>query len=115
MDPMAQAEVEREIRDLARRLDRVTVDYADMSQTAAEARVAYKLGYAKALLRAQDQKGTVAMKEAWALTEVEEEFARYELADAEAKALQEVARGLRSQLDGLRSINANVRAVVTNS
>ena len=114
VDPMAQAQVEAEIHRLSRRLDRVTEDVAAASTRAAQGEVDYKLGYASAMLAAQGVKGTVPVKEATALLEVDEEFAEWKLADAELRALQETGRNLRAQLDALRSINANVRSVVTN-
>ena len=66
------------------------------------------------MLPGEGVKGRVPGKEATALLEVDEEFAEWKLADAELRALQETGRNLRAQLDALRSINANVRSVVTN-
>jgi hypothetical protein len=115
VDPMAQAQVESEIHRMSHRLTQVTEDIARLSQRAAQAEVDYKVGFAKALYKRVGSKMSVGLKEAAALIEMEEEFGAMKLLDAELKALQEAGRNLRSQLDSLRSINANVRGVVANS
>lgn len=115
MDPMSQAQVEEDILRLNARLEQVTEDFAVAAREAASADVTYRLAYGKALLTLAGSKMSVPLKEAAALRNSETEFMAAKLADAELKALQETSRNLRSQLDSLRSINANVRAVATHS
>lgn len=110
LDPLAQAQAEAEILRLNRELTSVTMDVADASERAARAEHAYKLAYAKAIFRAT---GRVADKEAEATINTEAQLLEHKLADAILKANQEKGRNIRAQLDALRSVNANIRPIVT--
>jgi hypothetical protein len=118
-NPMAQAEVEAEILRLSRDLSGATEEYAHLAEEAARADVAYDLAKARALLdlpKVQDgEKVTVAEREARALIVVERQFTDARLSEAVFKAAQERGRNIRTQLEALRSINANVRAAVDHS
>lgn len=81
---------------------------ADLAMDLARARVAYKKTVAIAYLRAA---GPVKERDAKALIEGEEEFEMYEMAEALHSSKQELLRTLRSQMDSLRTIAANIRAV----
>lgn len=109
LDPMAQAEVEREIRALSQRLTQVTEEVASASVEAATADATYDLAKAHALLAQQSRGGTVPEKQARALVAVEAQFMEAKTTEAVAKSLYEAGRNIRAQLDALRSINANVR------
>lgn len=115
VDPMAQSEVEREIMRLSNVLTTITEDVADSARRQAQGEVNYKLAYAKAMLRADQAPGTVAIKEALALDECGDQYQVWRLAEARFKACQESGRNVRAQLDALRSINANVRSAVTHA
>lgn len=102
-------EVESEILRRAKRLDKVTAALAKRARAAAEADVAWKIAHARALLAAE---GTVAEREAHALLACEQEYGAHRLADAVLLSAQEAGRNGRAQLDALRSVNVNLRALV---
>lgn len=114
-DPMAQLDVEREIRRLSRLLEVKTQEFADLAARAAGAEHAYKVARAKAHLvfKSDSPKATVADLEAMVTLNVEAFLGAHLNAEAVARACQEACRNLRSQLDALRSLNANVRTLVT--
>jgi hypothetical protein len=119
INPMAQIEVENEIRRLSGELNEQTQENAVAAEEAARADVEYDLAKARALLqvpRIRDgEKLTVAEREAIALVTVGSEYEDARLTEAIYKATQERGRNLRTQLDALRTIAANVRAAVDYS
>lgn len=114
IDPMAQIEVEGEIRRLSLRLTQVTEEVASAAVEAAEADAAYDLAEAHALLAQTGKGGTVPEKKARALIAVEEDYIRAKRTEAVARSLFEAGRNLRAQLEALRSLNANMRDQVTH-
>ena len=106
---LTQGSVEAELERLIEAADVVAHDVADRAEEAARAEHAYKIGYARALLRSE---GTVAIREAQSLLMVEQEHLERKIADAKLLAAQETARTIRAQLDALRSVNATVRHAV---
>ena len=119
LDPMAQIEVESEIRRLSSLLSQATEEYGHLSENAARSDVDYDLAHARMLLSVprtiDGEKVTVPEREAKTLLLVEEEYRQARMDEAVFKAAQERGRNLRTQLDALRSINANVRAAVDYS
>lgn len=107
---IAQAEVEAEIMRLGELAEKVTLEMAKRAQAAAEADAAYKIGHAQAFLRAD---GSVAVREALAAVETDELYRARKIAEAKLLSAQEAGRNYRSQLDSLRSVNSNLRALVT--
>lgn len=114
LDPMAQLNIEAEIRRLSHMLERATVEYGDRVVDAATKEHRYKAVRARAhlMFRAENHRWTVADVEARTMVETEGEHLAHLTADAAAKATQEQCRNLRAQLDALRSLNANVRTLV---
>lgn len=115
LDPMAQAQIEQEIVSRSRTLTEITEDVAHSANEQARTEVAYKLAYARAMIALRSDSGTVAMKEALALDACASEFEAMKMAEAVFKACQESGRNVRAQLDALRTLNANVRSVVSSS
>jgi hypothetical protein len=113
IDPMAQADTEREILRFVRDLATVTEEIASAAVEAAKADARYDLAHARALLDQVGHEGTVPEKQARALVVCEDRYHETKYKEAVFKALQEKGRNLRAQLDALRSINANVRPLVT--
>lgn len=114
-DPMAQLDIEQEIRRLSRLLEVKTQDFAELAAAAAGAEHRYKLERAKAHLvfKRDTPKATVADLEALVTLSIDAWMLSHLSADAAMRACQEACRNLRSQLDALRSLNANVRTLVT--
>ena len=108
---LSQEQVESEIVRLSSLAEKVTTAMARRAVDAAEADAAYKCAFAKALLQTE---GTVAEREAQATVATQNEYREYRITDARFKAAQEAGRNYRAQLDALRSINANLRALVTS-
>lgn len=101
--------VERELSRLIAAAEDCARDLADRAHDAGQAEHAFKVGYARALLRAD---GAVAVREAQALLAVEDEHLARKIADARLLAAQEAGRMIRASLDALRSINTNVRLAI---
>jgi hypothetical protein len=108
--PVTPAQAEAELRRLARKLEERTDALAGLLETAAAADVAYRVAYAKALLRAEGR--TVADREAIATLAVEHQLRDRKTTDAVADACREAVRSLRDQLSAVQSVNANVRHLV---
>lgn len=115
MDPMAQLEVESEIRRLSQELTKQTEQQAKYAEAAGRAQVDYKLAAARRLLELRGKgNGTVDEKNADVHVTCADQYEQMMLTEAVHKASIERGRNLRAQLDALRSINANVRAVVAD-
>jgi hypothetical protein len=113
LNPLAQAQVEREIMKLSGVLTQITEEVAHAATQAATTDVDYKLAYARKQIELRGETGTVALKDAMTLDACASQFEAMKIAEAVYKALQEKGRNVRSQLDALRSINANTRAAIT--
>jgi hypothetical protein len=111
LNPVA---VEREILRLSGLLDEATNKILARSRAAALADADYKVAHAKAYVRHRDsdRKVTAVDAEQLAITETQEEYRRKVLSEGVLKSAQEAARNIRSQLDALRSVNTNLRALL---
>ena len=109
-EPLAQVDVEAEILRLSSLAEKVTHELSKRARAAAEADVAYKVAHAKALLLAE---GPQYVRDAEATVKTERELTEKRSTEALLLAAQEAGRNYRAQLDSLRSINANHRALVT--
>jgi hypothetical protein len=105
--PVTPHQVEAELRRLAHKLEERTDALAGLLQAGAEADVAYRLAYAKALLAAEGT--TVAEREARATLATQVELTDRKTTEAVADAGREAVRSLRDQLSAVQSVNANVR------
>jgi hypothetical protein len=116
--PLTQAGVEREIMRLSNAMEEATEELAKYADEAAVAEADYKVGYAKAVLKAgmrTDGTGrggrlTEGDKEATAIVEVEQELRRRCVKDAHHQVAQEKLRTMRARIDALRTVSANIRA-----
>lgn len=110
-EPLSQVFVESEIIRLCGLAERVTTELAKRARDAAEADANYKRAHASAFLMAQGK--TVGDREAAAALETDAEYTARKIGEALLLAAQEAGRNYRAQLDALRSINANMRAMVS--
>lgn len=101
--------IESELRRLTAILEERTDDFAGLLRRAAESEVAYRIGYAHALLMAD---GTVPQREARATLDTAELLQERRIAEALADACRESIRSARAQLDAVRSISASVRSAM---
>jgi hypothetical protein len=118
MEPVSQHHIESEIVRLSALCEKATTEVAKRGQAAATADTAYDLSYAKAFLLAkrsaeQGQRVSDEMAKAEAKLACAIELGERNDTSAVLDAAKEAGRNYRAQLDALRSINANHRALVT--
>lgn len=111
---LTQADIEKEIMRLSDALEEETYRYANVSDSAAEAEAEYKLVHARATIKVADENRgdrqvTVNEREALAHSAASDQFRRSNVQAAAAKASREHLLSLRSRLDALRTLAANVR------
>jgi len=109
-DVITQADVEQRIIRITDALDEQTELFAELSAGRADAEAEYKYAYSRAIVE-QAGKVPVATKEAVAHLRSPDSFRRWKLLEAREKATQQKLTSLRSQLEALRTIAANVRAL----
>jgi hypothetical protein len=109
--PISQAEVEEDIIRLSALAERVTHELRRRALDVAEAEALYRREYAQAYLAAQGK--TVGDREARATLEVHEVYLDRKRKEAILDAAKEAGRNYRAQLEALRSVNANLRPLVT--
>jgi hypothetical protein len=114
---LTQVQVEEGIRELLDRLDALTIEYATVSDKAAEAEHAWLQAKAHAAVRlaesgvmANGVKSTVDWREAQAELVASVEGHAHRLAASHLRWLREALTTHRARLDALRTLNANVRA-----
>src|SRR5262245_21162293 len=105
-DPLSQHVIEQNILDLSGELSQSTSDLYSATRRAATSRHAYRVAYARALL---DATGTVAEREARATLASSDQLLDRELANAVEDQLKVACANLRAQLEGMRSLNTNIR------
>lgn len=107
--PISQVEVEEEILRLTSMLEDETETFEVLAQDAANKEAAYKSMWAKEYLSA---KGSIKEREAWADYRLEKEIYDWKLSEALVKSKREKLHSLRTSIDALRTLAANVRAQV---
>jgi hypothetical protein len=106
---MTPPETEAELERLSSRLEAKSNVLGTLLRKAAEADVAYRVAYAKAMLVAQEK--TVAERESWATVQCEALLLERKISEAIADACRESVRSIREQLQAMRSINSNARTM----
>lgn len=105
--PISQVEVEEEILRLVSFLEQETEQFEKLAQQAATAEAAYKSEWSKRYLISD---GAVREREAKADVAVADMMYEYKISEGLMKAKREKLLSLRSSIDALRTLNANVRA-----
>lgn len=111
-EPITQVFIESEIVRLCAYAETVTQTLARRARDSADADANYKKAHAQSFLMAQGK--TVGDREAVAALETADEYQARKIAEALLLSAQEAGRNVRAQLDSLRSLNANQRALITN-
>ncbi len=109
--PISQVEVETEIMRLLELLEEHTEAFEQLAEDSAKKEALYKSNWAKEYLSA---KGSIREREAWADYKLSDESYDYKISEALVKAKREKLISLRTSIDALRTLNANVRAQVGN-
>lgn len=119
-EPVSMARVEAEIVRLSDAMEDALDDLARRAQTAADAEHAYKVKYAKERLAAVSNGGhgpggrcTADEAEDRATVRCDAELRARLVSDAYQGVAQERLRTMRSQVEALRTLAANVRSLST--
>lgn len=105
--PISQYEVEEEIVRLTQLLEEETETFAVLCEDEAKKSARLKGNWAKEYIAAQ---GTVRDRESWADYKLAEDAYDAKVAEALVKAKREKLTSIRTSLDSLRTLAANVRA-----
>jgi hypothetical protein len=105
--PISQVEIEQEIIRLTSMLEDETETFEALAVDAAEKEANYKNLWAREYLSA---KGSIKEREAWSDYKLEAEIHQHKIAEALVKAKRERLSSLRTSIDALRTLAANVRA-----
>jgi hypothetical protein len=106
--PISQVEVESEILRLLEQLEEQTDQYEFMATDAAEKESAYKQAWNKDYIN-QKGNGPIKDREAWADYKNAGLHHEWKIAEALLKAKQQRLTAIRTSLDSLRTLSANVR------
>jgi hypothetical protein len=104
--PISQVEIESEIMRLLGILEEETEAFETLAVDAAKKDALMKGNWAKEYLAA---KGSIKEREAWADYKLSDEAYSYKISEALVKSKREKLLTVRTSLDALRTLNANVR------
>lgn len=104
--PISQIEIEEELMRFMDMLEEETESFEKLSEDAAKKEALYKSSWAKEYLSA---KGSIKEREAWADYKLSELSYDWKIAEALVKSKREKLSSLRTGLDSLRTLAANVR------
>ena len=107
--PISQVEIESELLRLIDMLEEETEAFEKLAGDAAKKEAIYKANWAKEYLAA---KGSIKEREAWADYKLADEHFDYKISEALVKSKREKLLSLRTSIDAMRTLNANVRAQV---
>ena len=108
--PISQIEIEEEIMRLTGMLESETEAFESLAQDAAIKDAQLKSSWAREYLGA---KGSIKEREAWADYKLEDMNMHAKISEALVKSKREKLHSLRTSIDALRTLAANVRAQVT--
>jgi hypothetical protein len=107
--PISQIEIEEELMRLLELLEEETEAFETIAEDSAKKDAYYKSSWAKEYLSA---KGSIKEREAWSDYKLGDEMLDHKIAEALVKSKREKLTSLRTSIDALRTLNANVRAQV---
>lgn len=108
--PIAQLDLEDELLRLNRMAEEVTQKLAKRARAAAKADADYHRAYYSTFLRSE---GAMELRKATAKDATADLYAAWKDAEALLESAKEAGRNYREQLQSVRSVNANHRALVT--
>ena len=108
-NPISQIDIENEMLRLIDLLEEETEAFAKLAEDAAKKEAVYKHSWAKEYLSA---KGSIKEREAWADYKLGDPIFDAKMAEGLLKAKREKLLSLRTSIDALRTLNANVRVQV---
>jgi hypothetical protein len=107
--PISQVEIEQELLRLIDALEVETEKFEVLAVDAAKKEAGYKSNWAKEYLAA---KGSIKEREAWADYKLDQVAFDFKIAEALVKTKREALLSLRTSIDAMRTLNANVRVQV---
>ena len=107
--PISQVDIENELVRLMDILEEETEAFETLAEDCAKKEALYKANWAKEYLSA---KGSIREREAWSDYKLSDDSYDYRIAEALVKAKREKLTSLRTSIDALRTLNANVRVQV---
>lgn len=107
--PISQVDVENELLRLIGMLEDETEAFEVLAIDNAKKEALHKSNWAKEYLSA---KGSIKEREAWSDYKMDEMMFDHKIAEALLKAKREKLLSLRTSIDALRTLNANIRAQV---
>lgn len=107
--PISQVEIEEMLINLISELEDETEAFERLAEDAAKKEAHYKSNWAKEYLAA---KGSIKEREAWAEYLLADAQFDFKIAEALVKSKREKLLSLRTSIDAMRTLNANVRAQV---
>lgn len=107
--PISQVEIEQELIRLVERLEKETEAFEVLALDSSKKEALYKSNWAKEYLSA---KGSIKEREAWADYKMDQQNFEYKCAEALVKSKRESLMSLRTSIDAIRTLNANVRTQV---
>ena len=107
--PISQVEIEQELLRLIDALEVETEKFEVLAVDAAKKEAEYKSSWAKEYLAA---KGSIKEREAWADYKLDQVAFDFKIAEALVKTKREALLSLRTSIDAMRTLNANVRVQV---
>ena len=108
--PISQVEIESELLRLMELLENETEAFEMLAVDAAKKEALFKSNWAKEYLAA---KGSIKEREAWADYKLSDEIFDFKISEALVKSKREKLTSLRTSIDALRTLNANVRVQVS--
>ena len=109
--PISQVESENELIRLRDMLEEETEAFETLAVDCAKKESLYKSNWAKEYISA---KGSIREREAWSDYKLSDESYDFKIAEALVKSKREKLTSLRTSIDSLRTLNANVRTQVSN-
>ena len=107
--PISPLEIEDNIMRLVEELEDHTEAYEVLAVDQSKKEARYKSSWAKEYLAAN---GSIKERESWADYKLSDEYYEVKIADALLKAKKEKLNSIRTALDSLRTLAANVRAQI---
>lgn len=108
--PISQVDIENELTRLIDMLEEETEAFERLAEDGAKKEALYKANWAKEYLSA---KGSIKEREAWADYKLADELFDFKIAEALVKSKREKLLSLRTSIDAMRTLNANVRVQVS--
>lgn len=107
--PISQIDIEKELLRLMDSLEQQTEEFETLAVDLAKKEALYKTNWAKEYLSA---KGSIKEREAWADYKMDQQSFEYKCAEALVKSKREKLLSVRTSMDAIRTLNANIRAQV---